>query len=339
MESLKKLPFVKVYDGYGHSKNIIVYGHVFQHEPGVSLNYKKNGLLRNIWQLIKLFNVKPLAGLTLKLTFDDQTVTAETAYDGFFKLEVIPSHHLSAGWHPVKVYCLDKTGLELCSGDGKVFVPHLSQFAFISDIDDTIIRSFSASIFKRLYELISRNPAKRRLFDATAGHYYLLAHSFTEDEVPNPFFYVSSSEWNLYDYLKDVFRANRLPDGIFLLSQIKKLRDFIVTGRTGHEGKFFRIIRILKAFPKQQFVLLGDNSQKDPEIYAKIASLYSRQVKAIYIRNIRASKEEETLLLLQEHHEKGIAVCIFKESKEAIEHGMEIGLINRELILAKSEPL
>jgi len=328
----KKLPFVKVYDGYGHAENIIVYGHVFQQKPHAPVHLERNGLLYNIWQLFRLFNVKTVANAKVRLVFGNQAIEALTASDGFFKLEMTTIQHLDAGWHTVAVQYVDGENPILAEGFGRVFVPHVSQFAFVSDIDDTIIRSFSAKIFKRLYELISRNPVKRRLFDETAKHYNLLARSFAAGLTVNPFFYVSSSEWNLYDYLKHVFSSNHLPDGIFLLNQIKKWQALLRTGKTGHEGKFLRIVRILKAFPKQKFVLLGDNSQKDPEIYAKLADGYPEQIMAIYIRNVRASRLEQTQSLLASSGKNGIPVCIFKDSKNAIEHGMAIGLIDRKVI-------
>lgn len=331
MKNPKKLPFVKVYDGYGHSENLIVYGHVLEKQPRVTFNYAKNGLLQNIWQLFRLFRVKPLPYVSVKLMFESQYVEAITASDGFFKIEWSPIQHLVAGWHTVEVFALDDDGNTISSGTGKIFVPHLSQYAFISDIDDTIIRSFSAKIFKRLYELISRNANKRRLFDETAKHYNLLASSFTKDELPNPFFYVSSSEWNLYDYLKNVFQVNKLPEGIFLLNQIKRWKELLLTGKTGHEGKFLRIVRIFKAFPNQKFILLGDNSQKDPEIYARIADKYAPQIFAIYIRNVRTSRADDAELLLDTHRKNGIPICIFKDSKEAIQHGIKIGLIDVKL--------
>ena len=36
-------------------------------------------------------------------------------------------------------------------------------------------------------------------------HYNMLASANTQKDVPNPFFYVSSSEWNLYYYLTEIF--------------------------------------------------------------------------------------------------------------------------------------
>jgi len=330
MKHRKKLPYVKVYDGYGHSENIIVYGHVFKKKPHEAVHFKKNGLLYNLWHLVRLFHVKTLPYVKVKMEMGEHCVNGVTASDGFFKLELAPGH-LSAGWHEVTVAYLDRKDTVLAKGKGKVFVPHVSQYAFISDIDDTIIRSFSAKIFKRLYELVSRNPSNRRLFDETARHYRLLATSFTEKTLTNPFFYVSSSEWNLYEYLRFVFDKHQLPHGIFLLHQIKTWKELASSGQTGHEGKFLRIVRVLKAFPRQRFILLGDNSQKDPVIYERIAALYPGQIAAVYIRNVRPSRAAATETLLLDIGKKGIPVCLFTDSRTAIEHGIATGLIEKPL--------
>jgi len=143
----------------------------------------------------------------------------------------------------------------------------------------------------------------------------------------NPFFYVSSSEWNLYDYLDEFFNHNGLPKGAFLLNQIKRWYQLLKTGATKHQGKLVRVTRILHAFPKQKFVLLGDNSQKDPEIYMSIANKYSEQIAAIYIRNISPQKEELTLEMLNTITNKNIHFCQFKHTDEAIAHAKRIGLI------------
>jgi phosphatidate phosphatase APP1 len=53
-------------------------------------------------------------------------------------------------------------------------------------------------------------------------HYKLLAQANTQADKPNAFFYVSSSEWNLYDYIVEFTRVNELPRGIFLFKPAKK---------------------------------------------------------------------------------------------------------------------
>jgi phosphatidate phosphatase APP1 len=99
------------------------------------------------------------------------------------------------------------------------------------------------------------------------------------------------------------------------------------TGKTKHEGKFLRIVRILEAFPQQQFILFGDNTQRDPWIYASIAKKCPGKIFAIYIRNVISSHEEETKKILEEAVKAGVHVCLFNHSEESIRHSEMIGLI------------
>ncbi len=319
---------VKVYHGYGHTQNLVVYGHVFKYKAKTTQIYS-NSLMVNILHLLRLFIIKPYPFVKLRLDFNGQVVHQTAEYDGFFKFEWAATENVPAGWHEVKVEALDEQGQVLASNTGKVYVPHITQYGFISDIDDTVMVSHSAKILRRLRELFIKNPHTRKTFPQASDHYKLLALSHTTIDQPNPFFYVSSSEWNLYDYLVETFRFNKLPDGVFLLNQIKRWDNLFKTGKTGHEGKLLRVMRILDAFPNQAFVFLGDNSQMDPSIYAKIAEKYPEKVSAVYIRNIVPAHQEQTQVTLDQISASGIPTCLFKNSVEAIEHSREIGLVVR----------
>lgn len=319
---------VIVYHGYGHTHNLVVYGHVFRFKAKNRQVYSDN-LFTNIIHLIKLFILKPYPFIKVRLQFYGQTVYGHTEYDGFFRFEWEADKNVIAGWHGVKVAALDQNDVVLAEDDGLVYVPHITQFAFVSDIDDTIMVSHSATIGRRLRELFIKNPRTRRTFEDTQSLYNKLALSHTDLGHPNPFFYVSSSEWNLYDYLVETFRFNGLPEGTFLLNQIKRWRDLVKTGKTGHEGKLIRVMRILDAFPNQKFVFIGDNSQQDPLIYTTIARKYPEKIAAIYIRNIHKEKEVETRRLLGEiEAAQGIKTCLFDTSSDAIEYAVKTGLIS-----------
>ena len=161
-------------------------------------------------------------------------------------------------------------------------------------------------------------------------HWYrLLSASGTDERHPNPFFYVSSSEWNLYDYLSTIFRHQGLPPGAFLLSHFKRWYDFFRTGSTGHEDKYRRISRLVRVFAKQRFVLIGDNSQRDPVIYGALAAHYPERIHAIYIRNVKGRKAAITRQLFDQLTSFGVHTCLFDDNQEAIEHAISIGLISR----------
>jgi phosphatidate phosphatase APP1 len=317
---------VKVYHGYGHTHNLVVYGHVFKYKAHTEQIFSDN-LFVNIVHLLKLFILKPFPFTKVRLRFFDDVVDQTTEYDGFFKFEWKASQNVSAGWHAVMVEALDKEDEVVATCAGKVFVPHITQYGFISDVDDTVMVSHSATIWRRLRELFIKNPRTRKTFPDAQKHYALLANAHTDPEQPNPFFYVSSSEWNLYDYLVETFRYNELPEGAFLLNQIKQWRNFFKTGKTGHEGKLLRVMRILHAFPNQRFVFFGDNSQQDPQIYTTIAHKYPQNIEAIYIRLVVNKNAGPAKALLAEVEVKGVKTCLYSSSEEAIAHSRSIGLI------------
>ena len=317
---------IRVYHGYGHQKNLVVYGHVLAYKPTLTSKYTNN-LFLNVIHLIRLFFVKPVANVSVQMDWNNQTLFSKTEKDGFFKFEWQSDEKIEAGWHPIIINSIDGKGNVTASGEGKLFVPHSTQYGFISDIDDTVLISHSSKTGKKLRTMFTKNPRSRKAFDNVVRFYQLLSLAHTTPDLLNPFFYVSSSEWNLYHDLNEFFKHNDLPKGTFLLNGIKKWYQLFSTGNTKHQGKFIRVIRILEAFPKQKFILLGDNSQQDPEIYSKITHRYSDRIIAIYIRNVRKSKAEVTLQLLANIENKQIYTLQFDETEQAISHSKAIGLI------------
>ena len=318
---------LKLYRGYGHTHDMVLFGHVLKGSlktvPPSSYN-----AFANLYHLLQLFFVNPIGKRTVTTTWQGQTIKAISEDDGFFILEWQAAESTPAGTHHLPV-TLQNAATDT-EKKGEIVVPHLTQYAFISDIDDTVMVSHSATSFKRMKELLFKSPAQRKVFEDVALHYQLLALSHTIPTQPNPFFYVSSSEWNLYDYLDTFFTLNKLPNGSFLLSQIKKWYQLFKTGKTKHEGKLLRINRLFVHFPKQRFVLFGDNSQSDPSIYETLTKKYSDRIAAVYIRNVAKANEAATAEILKKIKARNIAVLQFTHSGEAIAHSKEIGLINVE---------
>lgn len=318
--------FLKLYHGYGHTHDIVLYGHVLNNRPFIRKKFSSSPIA-NIIQLIKLFLVKPVRGAHVRLTWRNQVVETKTSADGFFKLEWKSETHIAAGWHKAIVEAVRENTEVAATAHGDFFVPHITQYAFISDIDDTVLISHSASIFRRLKTIFTKNPHTRKTFAGVIKHYQLLAGAHTEDNILNPFFYVSSSEWNLYDDLVEFFNYQHLPKGIFLLSGLKKWYELLKTGKTKHEGKGVRIARIMDVFPQQKFVLLGDNSQKDPEIYAAIARRFPKNIYAIFIRNISPANKNNSIALMKDLPGQHIHTCVFNSNEEAIQYSLMIGLV------------
>jgi phosphatidate phosphatase APP1 len=183
---------------------------------------------------------------------------------------------------------------------------------------------------KRLKVLFTQNARSRRPFEGVVQHYQLLALGNTTPDAPNPFFYVSSSEWNLYDYILEFTTVNGLPRGVFLLNVLKQFKEIFKTGQNNHHTKFTRIVRIMEAYPKQRFVLLGDSSQQDPYIYASIVKHFPKRIQAVYIRDVFAKSKQKVTEVLQQIETAGVPCCFFQHSSEAILHSRKIGLISTQ---------
>lgn len=321
-------PTVKVYHGYGQNDQLMIHGHVFKLSPLSRKKYRRS-VVHNTLALLRLFIVKPFAAVPVSMEWEGKTYYTSTDKDGFFKFEWKDKPPLPDGWHEVTVKALRHHSV-LAVAKGSVYIPHQTQYGFISDIDDTFLVSHSADLRKRLYVLFTENARSRKPFDGSVKHYQLLAGSNTTPNAPNPFFYVSSSEWNLYDYIVEFTMVNKIPKGVFLLNQLKRFGQLLKTGQNNHQTKFTRIARILEAYPKQRFVLLGDSSQHDPYIYEAIVKHFPRQVHAVYIRDIHKENQQKARDVLFNIEAAGVPCCFFQHSHEAILHSRKIGLISEK---------
>ncbi|HEX6914056.1 MAG TPA: phosphatase domain-containing protein [Chitinophagaceae bacterium] len=322
-------PTVKIYHGYGNGKKVIVFGHLLLFSPVPRKHYSRN-FLTNTFALIRLFIVKPYPKAWVKMQWEGAWIFTQAEDDGFFRFELPVSSPLKPGWHEVQVVLLgrNRDNPGIATGKGSYYIPYSNQFAMISDIDDTFLVSHSSNLRKRLFVLLTENAHSRQPFEGVVRHYQLLARAGARHTESNPFFFVSSSEWNLYDYIREFAIKQQLPQGVYLLNQLKPFRQLWKTGQNNHSTKFMRIVRIIEAYPEQKFILLGDDTQEDPTIYASIVSHFPGKVIAVYLRKVRKKTKPTVLPAIGKMKEAGVHCCYFGHSEEAISDSVSIGLIH-----------
>ena len=319
-------PHIRMYNGYGNQDHCIIFGHLLSFGPIPRKHFRRN-FFTNTFALLRLFMVRPMPGETVIVEWNGKTYSTITAADGFFRFEWKLTQVMPSGWHPVSASWQHRNGKRTASARAEVCIPHNNQYCFISDIDDTFLISHSSQLRKRLFVLLTENARSRKPFSGVAQHYELLARASTSAEKPNPFYYVSSSEWNLHDYIREFCSTYHLPKGVFLLNQIKTFGKIFKTGQNNHDGKFIRIARILEAFPDEKFVLLGDDSQRDPFIYASIVGHFSGKIHAVYLRKVHKKPHPDVNSKVEEMVKAGVHVCYFRHSADAIRHSRQIKLI------------
>lgn len=319
---LRQGPIVKVYDGYGDADDLMVQGHVLRYGPGTSGKFRRSWIA-NTFALLRLFMVRPMAHVPVVVQWMGEERLVHTDSAGFFRAEWKPTRTEETGWHPIAARLEQGSA----TGQARIFWPHKGQFAVISDIDDTFLISHSANLRKRLFVLLTENAISRMPFENVVDHYRALAIGTGDMAQPNPFFYVSSSEWNLYDYIKAFRKEHGIPDGILLLSPLKQLGNVWKTGQGRHEAKGDRIERIMRSYPQHSYILLGDDTQQDPFIYASVVERMPGRVRAVYMRRVRKGDTAAVEAQIAKMSAAGVACCYFTHSREAIEHSRALGLI------------
>ena len=317
---------LKLYRGYVNEEELIVTGHIFKSWAPDKYRVDKRGI-RHAVAILQMFRIEPYPNVEVNLTFKDLKVTTRTLDDGFFRFTLPFNQVLESGWHPYEVSCkIYDFGIVNC---GEILKPFESKLGIISDIDDTFLISYSNSFFRKLYVLLLRNVNSRKIFEDVVHHYKALSIAGQTDEKAfNSFFYVSSSEWNLYEFVDTFAQLHELPKAVYKLKKIKTgISDFLFTGRGSHDHKFEKIKDIMSFYPQLDYVLLGDDSQHDPSIYERICKIFPMNIKAVYIRQTASKQKEKVEIILDNIEQMNVATCYFKYSKKAIEHSKSIGII------------
>ena len=176
--------------------------------------------------------------------------------------------------------------------------------------------------------------AKTRLPFAGVSEFYKALQLGRNGKRNNPFFYVSSSPWNMYDLLKDFLDLNSIPAGPLLLRDIGFGEGSVARG--GHMGhKFKEIKQILETYPHLPFVLIGDSGQEDPKIYQEVVRQFPNRVLAIYIRDVQLPDREKIAIDVSKSLlEDKVEMVIVDNTVEAAEHAAKIGLIYTDAIPA-----
>ncbi|WP_074409603.1 MULTISPECIES: App1 family protein [Aquimarina] len=330
----KKALRINTYLGYGTNSIFRATGRALEDENiDFSTNQSIFKTLRNIYRQLESDEIRDIS-IALKLP-NGQVIETRTDLEGYYNLELdIPtlSNHIDEnGWITYSVsYKKENTHKEISNKNifkSQMLVPSdQAEFAIISDIDDTIIHTGVASLFKWrvIANTLFKNFDKRTAIEGTVKFCKKL-HLGTKGSPVNPFFYVSNSPWNLYDYLSAFFNKHHFPKGPILLRDFRTPFDKTPKPKVPHKQS--EIVNLLTMYPHFKFILIGDSGEKDADIYTKIAEQYPGRILAIYLRNVKHRRKEKRIKKII-HSFTVSPILLVHSYDEAIKHAQESGFIN-----------
>ena len=307
-------PRIQPYFGYRNQERLFISARALRSRHS---EFGKTGKWRAMRRMMGQFASHEVEQLPVELelrsplgeTRRHQGLTDKEGFVHFdIRLEGDWSYEETPQWEVVTFHWTTGQG-EQCI-DGHVLAPGSGTgLAMISDIDDTIIETGITGDFRAVMRnwrrVLMEMPEERLLvpgadmfFNALGGNEGLPeGEGHAGDHMPasrRPFFYVSSSPWNLFSYLVAYIKGRGLPLGPIALRDWGLNRETFGSGSHGAH-KRAAIEGILATYPEIKFALIGDDSQGDLTAFSQIAIDHPGRIRAVFIRKVGEALSPEEL--------------------------------------------
>ncbi|MCC2544924.1 DUF2183 domain-containing protein [Hymenobacter sp. BT175] len=333
------------YRSYGTPERLYVKGRLLT-DKGIGEPSEGDSRWQNLVNMYRRFESNEIAGAQLLVSPADgtehPTITDE---EGYYSLNLEPKSlpaPINFMWYPVPVTLVQApspfpTPPNLQVQSLVMIPPADAEYGIISDLDDTVIETSATHIVRMARTVLLRNAHSRLPFKGVAEFYRALQLG-RNGKRNNPFFYVSSSPWNLYDLLEDFLELNHIPPGPILLRDMALKRKQAKDASEHHAHKLTEIENLLLTYPRLPFVLIGDSGQEDANIYREIVRRFPGRILSIYIRDVlRPERAALVEKVSEELRGDKVDMLLVQDTVQAAEHAARNGLIFTEAITAIEE--
>lgn len=211
---------------------------------------------------------------------------------------IVKGHTLAIPTHYPAVFKQNNSGLEI-----------------ISDLDDTVMVSHTASALKRIATILFYRPKRRK----SVAYTHALFKEFQKQNYRIT--YLSKSESNLFGLITSVLTYRELPQGALLLTPFLKLRQ-LFDPKKGKDYKLNNLRMIISSLPDKQFILVGDDTQRDMDVYTQAVKEFPDRIRKIFIRQtglVRKPVQQQKWNALVE---TGVEAVYFQDTDETGEETM-----------------
>jgi len=246
--------------------------------PGAGGNAQAGARAATALRGWRSFATAQVSGAELVVHVGDRVHHLTTDRGGY--VDAIVAADLSPGWHDIRLTTADGA---TATAPVHVIGPEV-RFGIVSDIDDTVMVTRLPRPFVAAWNVLMRHENAR---EPVSGMAALYAELLGGDH-RLPVVYLSTGAWNAAPTIGRFLRRHRYPPGPLLLT------DFGPTNsgwfRSGPRHKVTQLKRLMAELPDVRWLLVGDDGQRDPQIYAAAAQHRPDRVLAILIRQLTFSE-------------------------------------------------
>lgn len=265
---------VVAHTGYGTQEQLRVLARIVLRPPS------QLGLVQMATEMIQRrgwrnFIAAPLVDASATIVVGDQSVPVKADRGGYVDVR-IANPGLEPGWHSIQI-----DGSAGASAKAPVQVIDSDQtFGIVSDIDDTILSTWLPRPMVAAWNSFVLTEQARQAVPGMARMYQQLL----ADHPGAPIIFVSTGAWNTYPMVRRFIHRHGIPEGAMLLTDWGPTN----TGwfRKGPDHKRVCLRELARDLPSIRWLLVGDDGQHDPELYAEFAELQPDHVRARAIRQL-----------------------------------------------------
>lgn len=227
------------------------------------------------------FFTAPIPRTPVGVQVGDSHIELRTDRGGYVDVRVKNEQTLEPGWDAVSIATPTSRPV-----DAPILVVGAEQrFGLVSDIDDTVISTSLPRLFIAAWNSFVRTEQARQAVPGMARMYQTLL----SQNPGAPIIYVSTGAWNTFGFLNRFLKRHGYPTGPMLLTDWGPTN----TGwfRSGPDHKRQALRELARDFPGIRWLLIGDDGQHDPSLYAEFAELQPDHVRAIAIRELTMAEQ------------------------------------------------
>ena len=270
------VPRVVAYTGYGTTTQVRVFARVLLAPPGTEARELRLG---RGW---RRFLTASAADVPVTVEVGGRTHQLCSGRGGY--LDAVVDTQVEPGWSEAR---FRTHGASEVTAPVRVVGPD-GGLGIISDIDDTVIVTALPRPLLAAWNTFVRHETSRRPVPGMATLYSeILRH-----HADVPVVYLSTGAWNVAPVLSTFLKRHGYPPGPLLLTDWGPSAEGWF--RSGREHKRREIRRLAAGLPQVQWLLIGDDGQHDPEIYAEAAAELGDRVRAVAIRQLSPGEQVRT---------------------------------------------
>lgn len=265
---------VVAYTGFGNGEHIRVLARI------VLRPSNKLGIVQAATELMhqrgwRNFIAAPSVGAKATVVIGDQRMVVRADRSGYIDVRV-RNPGLAPGWHHVVV-----EGRGGASAHAPIQVIDSEEtFGIVSDLDDTIISTWLPRPLVAAWNSFVLTEQARQAVPGMARLYQQLL----EQHPGAPVIYVSTGAWNTYPMVSRFLARHGVPKGAMLLTDWGPTNTGWFRKGADHKRRCLR--ELARDLPNIRWLLVGDDGQHDPELYAEFASLQPAHVRARALRQL-----------------------------------------------------